>query len=64
MSIKFLVLVDKNHYGEGLWSKNLDTLGQLVSQVPGRTAVDMGTAAVAELARHPRIIGLKDVRST
>lgn len=42
-----------------------DTLGPLVfSQVPGRTAVDMGTAAVAELARHSRIIGLKDVRST
>ncbi|CAM9456179.1 unnamed protein product [Scytosiphon promiscuus] len=28
--------------------------------VPSRTAVDMGTAAIAELAKHPRIIGLKD----
>ncbi|CAM9229431.1 unnamed protein product, partial [Ascophyllum nodosum] len=28
--------------------------------VPSRTAVDMRTAAVAELAKHPRIIGLKD----
>ncbi|CAM9964296.1 unnamed protein product, partial [Hapterophycus canaliculatus] len=28
--------------------------------VPGRTAVDMGTAAIAELAEHPKIIGLKD----
>ncbi|CAN0218328.1 unnamed protein product [Pylaiella littoralis] len=28
--------------------------------VPGRTAVDMGTAAIAEVAKHPRIIGLKD----
>lgn len=30
-------------------------------QVPGRTAVDMGTPAIAELAKHPNIIGLKDV---
>ncbi|CAM9525542.1 unnamed protein product [Ectocarpus sp. 6 AP-2014] len=28
--------------------------------VPGRTAVDMGTAAIAELAKNPRIVGLKD----
>eukprot|EP00903_Cladosiphon_okamuranus_P010179 g9639.t1 len=28
--------------------------------VPGRTAVDMGTAAIAELAKHPNIVGLKD----
>lgn len=30
-------------------------------QVPGRTAVDMRLPAVVELAKHPRIIGLKDV---
>lgn len=30
-------------------------------QVPSRTAVDMQTATVAELAKHPRIVGLKDV---
>ncbi|CAM9893124.1 unnamed protein product, partial [Laminaria digitata] len=28
--------------------------------VPGRTAVDMESPAIAELAKHPRIIGLKD----
>lgn len=30
--------------------------------MPGRTAVDMETAAIAELAKHPKIVGLKDVR--
>lgn len=30
-------------------------------QVPSRTCVDMGAPAIAELAKHPRIVGLKDV---
>eukprot|EP00752_Nemacystus_decipiens_P016758 g14996.t1 len=36
------------------------SLPLVLYNVPGRTAVDMGTPAIAELAKHPNIVGLKD----